>query len=224
MKILSALYLFIKNLCLSEAVKLFECALFWKKPWWWKLNYYMSALYFLDTRYRIVLRERKKAGSYSLNNYTPGETSLITIMRIFQVTGSGETLPFIDLGSGRGYAVCGASLLYHCPTVGVEILQGYVSKCEVMREKLALENMEIHTGDMLMLPLNRKGIYFCTATAFDRALIASMEKRLEEVPQGSWVIMVHYPFTSPHWEGSFKGVEELPFTWGWDSVYFYRVD
>jgi hypothetical protein len=223
-KSLAAIYLFLKNICLAEALKLYECALFWKKLWWWKLNFYYSILYLWDTRFRIVLREGKKQGPYSLNNYTPGETSLITIMRIFRNTGSGASLPFIDLGSGRGYALFGASLLFQCPTTGIEILPGYVCKCEVMKKKLAIKDMEIQAGDMLSLPVTRRGIYFCTATAFDRTLVEALEKQLVQAPPGSWVVIVHYPFMSLHFQQALKGEEVLPFTWGWDRVYFYKIE
>jgi hypothetical protein len=223
-KIFSSMYHFLKDICLSEAVKLYECVLLWNRLWWWKLNFYVSFLYLWDTRFRIVLREGKKHGPYSLNNYTPGETSLITIMKIFQNTRSGDALPFIDLGAGRGYAMFGASLLFKCPTVGVEILPGYVSKCRIMKEKLAVKDMEIVSGDILSFPLTMKGIYFCAATAFDGTLVEALEKKLAQVPPGSWVVIAHHPFKSPCFQGAYRGTEVLPFTWGWDNVFFYRVE
>lgn len=224
MKMLESLYLTCKNICLAEAVKLFECLLFGKRRWWWALNYYSSILYFWDTRYRIVLRDWKKQGTYSLKNYTPGETSLIAVMRIFQGIGSADSLPFIDLGAGRGYAIFGASLLFNCPTVGVEILPGYVKKCEIMRSRLSIDNMELHQCDILSLPMTRRGIYFCAATAFDNELLEALERKLMDVPAGSWVVMVHHPLTSQRFKDSYRGQELLPFTWGWDTAFFYRID
>lgn len=224
MKLIESIFLTFKNICLSEVIKVYECYLFGNTRWWWKLNYYHSVLYLSDTRYRIVLRERKKQGPYSLVNYTSGETPLITIMRIFQGINSGDTLPFIDLGSGRGYAIFGASLLFNCPTVGVEILPGYVKKCEIMREKLGIENMEIYSCDMLSMPINRRGIYYCAATALDITLLEALEQKLAEAPSGSWVVMVHHPLTSSRFQKAYKGEEILPFTWGWDTVYVYKIE
>ncbi|GEM_PF-1046409 len=224
MNLFESLSLTFKNLCLAEVIKLYECYLFGNRRWWWRLNYYHSILYLWDTRYRIILREGKKQGPYSICNYTPGESSLITIMRIFQGINSGDTLPFIDLGAGRGYAVFGASLLYNCPTVGVEILPGYVKKCEIMREKMGIENMEILAGDMLSIPMTRRGIYYCAATALDITLLEALEQKLAEAPVGSWVVMVHHPFSSSFFQKAYKGEELLPFTWGWDTVYFYKIE
>jgi len=223
-KLLESLFLTLKNICLSEVIKIHECYLFGNRRWWWRLNYYHSVLYLWDTRYHIVLREREKQGPYSLANYTPGETPLITIMRIFQGINSGDSLPFIDLGSGRGYALFGASLLFNCPTVGVEILPGYVKKCHIMREKLGVENMEIQACDMLSMPMNRRGIYYCAAAAFDTDLLEAVERKLAEAPSGSWVVIVHHPFNSPHFQKAYKGEEILPFTWGWDTVYVYKIE
>jgi hypothetical protein len=223
MNFLTTIYLAFKNICFTAALKVVECALFWQKAWWWKLNLYTFILYLWDTRSRIVSRERKKQDPWSEDNYTPGETSLLTIMRIFHIIKNLETLPFIDLGSGRGYALFGASFLFGCATIGIEMLPAYVRKCEIIQKKLAVETMEFHQGDMLTLPLDRKAIYYCAGTALDRELREKLEKNLETVPPGSWIVMVHHPLLAPFIAETFVAEELLPFTHGWDRVYFYHI-
>jgi len=221
---ISTLYFALKNICMTAALKLYECALFWNRPWWWALNYHTFLLYLRETRSCIVSRERESRSPYSEDNFTPGETSLVTLMKIFNPVQGDEALPFIDLGSGRGYAVFGASLLFNCPAEGIELLPSYVKKCETIRKKLGIGTVRFIEGDLLSLEVNRRGIYYCAATALDLELRKSLEVRLEEAPPGSWVIMVHHPLSRPFFKLAYCGSELLPFSHGWDSVHYYRVE
>lgn len=197
--------------------ELFQFGLQW---WWWKMHVLAGFLYVTDSCYRVAKRESDNVDDYSFLNFGYGETPASTLKKILDPVKPKDYGLFIDLGSGRGFAVLEAYFMYRIRTIGVEILPSHCNRSRKLAEMMDADGVEIVSQDILDFDFSQKAIYFSATTSFEGRLLKGLEEKLKETPVDSVIILIHKPLEGEEFELLHK--EIMPFTWGNDYVYFYR--
>ncbi|HXE73583.1 MAG TPA: methyltransferase domain-containing protein [Candidatus Nitrosotenuis sp.] len=203
------------ELAWHSSLALYEMAVLGRHPWWWRLHRSL-ARHFRGLDPEGLARAAQGPAPESL---AYGETPAVSLGRILTVSGLGPGARLVDLGSGRGLAVCTACCL-GWQAVGLEYFEEYVRRARRVAADLGVE-AEFVAGDFLSAPLPQGDLFYAASTAFGQATRARLGRRLaEELPPGTLLATLDWVLEPPAFEGLARFY--IPVTWGVACVGLYR--
>ena len=193
----------------------------WRVPGLWKVQLLLGLYYLLRLpAFDIWLQRRLTPTAEEDLRFgdTPYQTAL-TILRLAQV-GPQDTL--YDLGSGRGKMVFVSALACGCQAVGVELLPSYNLLAQRITRQLGLED-RLHwvTDDFLECDLQGATVLYTACTTWAPLTRDLLLDRVEELAEGTRWISVGHEQRHPHL--NLFRAERLLFSWGYEEVWFYKV-
>lgn len=197
----------------------YELFLFGLKPWWWKVKGLYFFEYFFSWTYRIVRRESQDF-DYDEDNFIYGETPCITVKRILDAVEHKPGDVFVDLGSGRGFAVIFAHFLGNLKTRGYELIPSFVRKGRKIAGMLGTDDISFFQEDILKAEIKDAAVVFIAGTTFPDDFVVKLNKKLRETPDGSSVVTLSYPLPDKYFV--LYREMELLFSWGKATVFFQR--
>jgi len=126
---------------------------------------------------------------------------------------------FIDLGCGRGMTVYYARLLFDMKARGYDLIATFILKARLINCFLRISSVEFIEDNILNADLGNAKVVYIVPTTFSPDFLEKVNKKLQEVPAGSYIVSVSRPLQEEHHELIRK--ESLLYSWGRTTVYFY---
>lgn len=162
------------ELAWSSSLLLYEAAALGRTPWWWKLRRSLarrSRGLDSDRLARSVQGDVPESLAY-------GETPAVSVLRILQVSGLPPGARFLDVGAGRGLAVCAAACSGYRAS-GLEYFEEHVQVARKVAADLGLD-AEFRQGDFLAAPLPPADLAYACSSAFGEATRLALGARLAQ--------------------------------------------
>ncbi|MFP4496570.1 MAG: hypothetical protein ACLFQV_00030 [Vulcanimicrobiota bacterium] len=208
------------NIGFALKIKIRELFIFGKNKWWWKLFLPSFFIYSVSSPYRIAKKEAENYPEYKFDNFSYGDTPPLAISKILQNIDYKNYSQIFDLGSGKGTAAISFYFLSKLPVTGIELLPGYIIQSNRLKEITGATEVNFINKDLKNMDFSRKAIYYCASTAFEDGLMHDLTENLKQLPGDSIITIVHNPLPEDWFELFHK--ERMQFTWGYDTVFFYR--
>lgn len=182
--------------------------------YWW---YYWPRVLSLDIWLQgQPLRDRP------FGDFRFGETPYFTALEILKEARlePGETL--YDMGSGRGKMVFTAALAFRARAVGVELLTTYQRFARKIQKALRLEReVEFRLDDFTLVEVFDADVVYIAGSIFESDTRAELLALVDQLQPGSRWISVGWASEHPLLE--LESARERLFSWGFETVYQYRV-
>ena len=185
----------------------------------WKLVFLHLYIFWqnrFDRLYRISSRERPKQFRLA---YTYGQVSVGVVERICGVLSFQKETRFLELGSGIGIFALYVSLMYNCISKGVEIIPTFVRTSQQCAKFLGL-TCSFEKRDLWDVDWSEYDIIYLTTTTFPQDWLLKLEKKVNEISSGSFLIVLTNQIDNIHFRCVQSFVEE--FSWGVATVFIYQ--
>lgn len=193
-----------------------------RHPWYWRLHTAAARAYAGDPAIRVLRREADATG-LAESQLVYGETPTLSILSMLAQVGVSSRDTFIDLGCGRGLTVLAAALSHGVSAVGIDAIPTFIERGNALAERLRIAPRArfIH-GNFLDQDITGGTIFYAAATTFEREVIDAMADRVARLgaPNARFITLSHTLL--PPWK--MIGKRQYPMTWGWNRVYFHRLD
>jgi len=190
------------------------------------LDIYMWFSYLFSSPFSLAKREgttiggRAPQGVLSEDELTYGETLYLTAYKILERVGVTSADVFLDIGCGRGKVVFFVDYFYNIPAIGIEVLPTFIKKALKIKQILSFKNSMFLRGDFREVALPSSAtIVYCSGTCFTSSTFKQLILKLESLPRLSKVISLTHPLDTSFL--SLRAKEELHFSWGKGTVYYY---
>ncbi|GEM_PF-1060853 len=197
-----------------------ELLRFGRSSWWWRLRWAMIRAWVGQTPLGVVRREGAASG-LSEEDLVYGETLPGTAFDLLKALEVGSQDIVIDLGCGRGVLPLVAGLAFQARAVGLEVLEGFVSRGRRAAEFLGLDGVDFQKGDFREGPLPRGTVYFLAGTCLEPSSWAAVTRNLaDSAPARARAVSLSQALPSAEWEA--LGRREMAFSWGSATVFLHR--
>ena len=180
---------------------------------WWIIEFSMLFQYMLNSPYKIMKKIHDNE-----DDFIYGEISIKTICEIFRDIEANRDDCFMDLGSGRGYAVFGAYLSGIKKSIGIEFVKEFTDRA--LKTKLALktDRIEFLNDDFTKSDLSPATIIFIAGTTMEKSTIKKITSRISEIDHPVKVISLSRELKDKKIKTVFS--KEYRFSWGKSLVYY----
>jgi len=197
-----------------------ELLRFGRSSWWWRLRWAMIRAWMGQTPLGVVRREGSASG-ISSEDLVYGETLPGTAFELLEALKVGPRDIVIDLGCGRGVLPLVAGLAFGARAVGLEVLEGFVTRGRRAAELLGLEGVDFQKGDFRQGPLPRGTVYFLAGTCLEASSWVAVTRNLaHSAPPRARAVSLSQALPSAEWED--LGRREMAFSWGRATVFLHR--
>lgn len=193
---------------------------FGRSSWWWRLRWAMIRAWPGQTPLGVVRREGPDSG-LSSEDLVYGETLPGTAFDLLEALEVGPRDVVVDLGCGRGVVPLVAGLVFGAQAVGLEALEGFVTRGRRTAEILGLDAVEFQKGDFRKGPLPPGTVYFLAGTCLQPDSWAAVTRNLAAAaPPRARAASLSQALPSAEWED--LGHREMAFSWGRATVFLHR--
>lgn len=210
----------IKLIIYNIVYNFLEFVFFFTHYWWWKFIVMRAVIYYKDSSTKIYNMEKDHLKDLNKDNFIYGETGVLTTKLLLQEINIQKGSTIIDLGCGRGTFLFAANFLFDLKGVGIEIINRYVEYGKKLKKSMKAAGINFFNDNILNADLSSADIVYIAGTTFQKEIIDEIHQKFQELRTGAVVISVHHKIESEDFilfnEGNF------PFSWGTDSVYYYR--
>lgn len=191
--------------------------------WWWRLRGVMQRVWLGSSPLRVIA-EAGQGGLVSQDDedLTYGETLPGTAFALGKQLKLSSSDKVVELGCGRAVFAFTAALAFGCEAVGIDVVPGYIERCEQVASILGLrERTSFIHGDFRQQSIAKGSVYFVSGTCLQPQSWHQLVARLERAaPVGARAISLSKALPESRWE--VLGVSKMPFTWGKATVYVQR--
>jgi len=168
--------------------------------------------------HRIANKEARKL-PLDRDNYICGETPCITLRAILRNLEIRPGDLFIDLGCGRGMTVYYARLLFDMKARGYDLIATFILKARLINCFLQISDVEFIEDTILNADLGDARVVYIVPTTYSPDFFEEVNKKLLEVPAGSYIVSVSRPLQEEHYELIRKEIHL--YSWGRSPVYYH---
>lgn len=155
------------------------------------------------------------------SDFKYGDTPWFTSYDILKDAGVGPDDKLFDLGSGRGKVVFMGTLAFGCKSTGVELLPVYIRIGRRIVRALGTDSISFLQKDFLNVDISSASIVYACAAAMAPETVNDLLLLVNQLSPGTRWISVGWQ--AEHEQLEFLEEKEYFFSWGWSTVYFYRV-
>lgn len=191
-----------------------------------------SDLFSSKNGYALSFDGRKEAGGQADNTYAYAESVWDSFKDMVPLLPKKEGIECVDLGSGLGKALVGASLFFPCERlVGYEyiaplamesrhILEKYKTVLADLFPAARIPDITIHQTSLAKADISNADIVFFAATCFSDTLIQSVLETVSSMKDGAMIISITRYLEHEKLECVYKGTYTMD--WGEPTVYLYK--
>ena len=180
---------------------------------WWIIEFSMLFLYMFNSPYKIM--KKKHADE---DDFVYGEISIKTICEILRDIEACREDIFIDLGSGRGYAVFGAYLSGINNSKGIEFVKEFTDRALKIKSALKTDKIEFLNEDFTKSDLSSATVIFIAGTTMEKSTIKKVACRISEIDHPVKVISLSRELKGNKFKTIFS--KDYRFSWGKSLVYY----
>ncbi len=193
---------------------------FGRRAWWWRLRLAMGRAWLGHGPLGVIAREGRQAGLEEAD-LVYGETLPGTACDLLRTLQVGPQDTVVDLGCGRGVVPLVAGLVLGARAVGLDALSGYVQRASACARSLGLARVRFLQADFRTAELPRGTVYFLAGTTLQSDSWESVARNLARSAQpGARAASLSQPLPAAEWES--LGSRQMPFSWGWGTVFLHR--
>ncbi|MGI5842706.1 MAG: methyltransferase domain-containing protein [Candidatus Xenobium sp.] len=197
-----------------------ELLRFGRSSWWWRLRWALLRTWVGQTPIGVVRREGPASG-LSEEDLVYGETLPGTAFDLLEALEVEPRDIVVDLGCGRGVFPLVAGLAFQARAVGLEVLEGFVTRGRRAARLLGLEGVDFQQGDFRKAPLPQGTVYFLAGTCLEPSSWAAVTRNLADAtPPKARAASLSQSLPSAEWED--LGCREMAFSWGKATVFLHR--
>lgn len=180
---------------------------------WWIIEFSMLFQYMFNSPYKIMRKIHLDE-----DDFIYGEISIKTICEILKDIEADRDDYFIDLGSGRGYAVFGAYLAGIQKSKGIEFVKEFTDRALNTKKALRTDKIEFLNEDFTKSDLNSATVIFIAGTTMEKSTIKKIACRISEIDHCVKVISLSRELHGKNFKTVFS--KEYRFSWGKSLVYY----
>ena len=180
---------------------------------WWIIEFSMLFQYMFNSPYNIMRKIHDNE-----DDFVYGEISIKTICEILRDIEANIDDVFIDLGSGRGYAVFGAYLSGIKKAKGIEFVKEFTDRALKTKSYLKTDKIEFLNEDFTKSDLSSATIIFIAGTTMEETTIKIIACRISEIEHPVKVISLSRQLKGKNIKTIFS--KEYRFSWGKSLVYY----
>lgn len=180
---------------------------------WWIIEFSMLFQYLFSSPYKIM----KKIHADE-DDFVYGEISIKTICEILKDIEANRDDYFIDLGSGRGYAVFGAYLSGIKKSKGIEFVKEFTDRALKTKNALKTDRIEFLNEDFTKSDLSSATVIFIAGTTMEKSTINKIACRISEIEHPVKVISLSRKLKGKSFKTVFS--KNYRFSWGKSLVYY----
>jgi SAM-dependent methyltransferase len=219
--IVRALWFAAESVAWDWAVGLVEMCQYGNKGWWWHLHWEAYRRYFPRSAARVSLQQSPGL-AWPVLQFTYGETPYVSFLHMLRQTKIEPGGLVVDLGCGRGAHLLAAALALGVRCRGYDLVSTFIERGQLMAQAMGVHD-RVHyiEQDILEAPIEDADVVHVVATTFVPKVKNRLLPRLEALRPGTMVMTHAWRLPAPRFK--LEGNKDYPTTWGWSTIYFYRV-
>lgn len=150
-----------------------------------------------------------------------GETPWSTGLKILERAELKPDETLFDLGCGRGKMVFLAHLARGADAVGIDLLGSYLYVAHRITRWLKLEGCHFLQEDFTRADISEADVVYIAGSIFETETREQLLTQVDSLSPGARWLSVTWPSEHPRLE--LYAQEEYLFSWGRETVFFYRV-
>ncbi|MBR0518818.1 hypothetical protein IJJ97_03395 [bacterium] len=182
---------------------------------WWIIEFLMLFQYMFNSPYKIMKKHHSNE-----DDFVYGEISVRTICKILKDIEANRDDVFIDLGSGRGYAVFGAYLSGIKHSIGIELVKEFIDRALKIKSALKTDKIDFLNDDFTKLDLNSATIIFIAGTTMEETTIKKIACRISEIDHCVKIVSLSRQLKGKKIKTVFS--KEYRFSWG-NALVYYQI-
>ncbi len=218
----SVLVMAAEGVAFDWATSAVEMCQFGGRGWWWRLHWEAFRRYF--PRGPALVSTRATRGlRWPALQFTYGETPPVSFIHMLRQIQAGPGTVVVDLGCGRALHLMAAVCALGVRARGYDLVPQFVSRGTLMARSLGIQDaLTLIEGDILEMPLEDADVVHVVATTWLPRVKNLLLARLSAMLRPGTVVITH-AWRLPEPRFTLLGNRDYPTTWGWSTVYFYRV-
>ena len=209
---------------LKNILELFKViVLYWSNFSFFKADLSLQLMYLFHNPFKISKHFLQKQGAKEI--YAYGETPLTSMAIIAKTCGIGPKDLVFELGAGRGRTAFWLNSFKHCSVVGIEFVEDFVERAQLITKRLDIKNVDFRLADMLTTDYTGATVCYLYGTCLDELTISHLAEKFSKLPQGTKIITVSYPLSDYTDLTCFEVMKRftVPYPWGMGDVYLQIV-
>lgn len=171
--------------------------------------------------FNVSYIEKEEKGLLNNINYTYGEMTWETAIKVLNEFDIKQNDILCDLGCGNAKIVFLANLKYGIKSFGIDIIDNFIKISNIIKKKLNLKNIYFKNNDFFKENLNQYNLFFITSTCFDNKTFEKLVDKLGNLDTGTKIAIVTKEVNKEYF--SLYKVIIGSFSWGLDYIYFYEI-
>lgn len=214
-------YINIKNAIYNFFLFIIEVISFYGNEKLRKIDIELLKTYALKDQFSIAVEEGRMLFPDSKEEMTYGEAIWKSIDKVLKFIDPKEGQKFYDLGCGIGRICFFANVEYGLDTKGIELIPTFVDNAQKIAFKYNLKNIDFLETNWLDYDLKDADIIYIAATCLEDETLVELEKKIEQLQEGTYIISVSHQLHSP----KIRLIKEmyLPFSWGKADVFISKI-